>query len=174
MTTWLGTRVRSPICAGWRDSPLARAGPAVFDVPPVPFSMPRPFFNIKTVTFWAQMPQCRPPPPPQCRDGSVMGADAVMLSARPFSMSPGVRLPNYRSVASLIFDILTLKSRHQMASGANGGLRLGGVKWRLRCRPHGGLRCGRMAGLKSASPASRKGPKRPFFAAGDADFARGE
>lgn len=60
MTTWLDTRARSPICAGWRDSPLALAGPAVFGVPSTPFSMPRPFFNIKTVTFWVQMPQCLP------------------------------------------------------------------------------------------------------------------
>ncbi len=126
MTTWLGTRVRSPICAGWQDSPLALAGPAVFDVPPVPFSMPRPFFNIKTVTFWVQMPQCLPPPS---------------------SMSPGVRLSNFRSVASLIFDILTLKSRHQMASGANGGLRWGGrvaaslqAAWRTSLRPDGGAK----------------------------------
>lgn len=55
MTTWLGTRARSPICAGWRDSPPSLVGPAVFGVPPVPFSMPRPFFGIKTVTFWVQM-----------------------------------------------------------------------------------------------------------------------
>lgn len=81
MTTWLGTRVRSPICAGWQDSPLALAGPAVFDVPPVPFSMPRPFFNIKTVTFWVQMPQCRPHVPSRRHDSVVMGADAAMPSA---------------------------------------------------------------------------------------------
>lgn len=117
MTTWLGTRVRSPICAGWQDSPLALAGPAVFDVPPVPFSMPRPFFNIKTVTFWVQMPQCRPP----------------LLNVA------GGKIVDFSLSCELIFDILTLKSRHQMASGANGGLRWG-VEWRLRCRPHGGAK----------------------------------
>lgn len=89
MTTWLGTRVRSPICAGWQDSPLALAGPAVFGVPSTPFSMPRPFFNIKTVTFWVQMPQCWP---------------HVLLdvtTASLWAQMPQCRLPPFLNVATV-------------------------------------------------------------------------
>lgn len=63
MTTWLGTRVRSPICAGWRDNPLALAGPAVFGVPPTPLL-------DATALFRHQ-------------DGDVLGADVVIPAARP-------------------------------------------------------------------------------------------